>query len=69
MNAAHHLAAFALTAIAFAGIATAAEPKIGVVIQNYRFEPAELKVPAGLLFGPTDGAPRRTFRLQAEYEL
>ena len=41
-----------LTSIAFAasvscGLAAAAEPELLLVIKNHRFEPAELKVPAG----------------------
>jgi plastocyanin len=36
-----------LLAFTAAGLALAAEPEAGLVIRNHRFEPAELKVPAG----------------------
>lgn len=47
MTIARHLSALAVAAIAFAGPATAAAPETSLVIKNHRFEPAELKVPAG----------------------
>jgi plastocyanin len=37
----------ALAATLFCGWAGAAEPEFTLVIKNHRFEPAELKVPAG----------------------
>ncbi len=40
-------AAFALSAGMFCASAPAAEPEFGLAIRNHRFEPAELKVPAG----------------------
>ena len=39
--------AFAATATLSCGWAAAAEPELLLVIKNHRFEPAELKVPAG----------------------
>jgi plastocyanin len=33
--------------LALAAVAQAAEPEVTLVIKNHRFEPAELKVPAG----------------------
>ena len=39
--------AFAATAALSCGWAAAAEPELLLVIKNHRFEPAELKVPAG----------------------
>ena len=36
-----------LAGLLTAGVAHAAEPKVTLVIKNHRFEPAELKVPAG----------------------
>jgi len=47
MNCARFTAALALATSAMAGIATAAEPEALLVIKNHRFQPAELKVPAG----------------------
>jgi plastocyanin len=47
MTLARHLAAIAIATTTFASIATAAEPEIMLVIKNHRFEPAELKLPAG----------------------
>jgi plastocyanin len=41
------LAASAVMALFFAGQIQAAEPELLLVIKNHRFEPAELKVPAG----------------------
>lgn len=37
----------ALAATAFCGWAGAAEPQFTIVIKNHKFDPAELKVPAG----------------------
>lgn len=37
----------ALAAAVFCGWAAAAEPEFTIVIKNHRFDPAELKVPAG----------------------
>ena len=37
----------AFAALLLAGSAMAAEPEVLLVIKNHRFEPAELKVPAG----------------------
>lgn len=36
-----------LAALAFVGAAHASEPEAALVIKNHRFEPAELRVPAG----------------------
>ncbi len=36
-----------LAGLLTAGVAHAAEPEVTLVIKNHRFEPAELKVPAG----------------------
>ena len=47
MSAARYLCAFAFSAIAFANLAMAADPEVALVIKNHRFEPTELKVPAG----------------------
>jgi plastocyanin len=47
MTFARLTAALALATFAMAGIATAAEPEALLLIKNHRFEPAELKVPAG----------------------
>ena len=47
MTLARHLCAIAIAAFTLAGVATAAEPEILLVIKNHRFEPAELKVPSG----------------------
>ena len=41
------LAAGALALVAFTGTAQAQDPEITLVIKNHRFEPAEVKVPAG----------------------
>lgn len=41
------LAAFAFAAALACGSAVAAEPEFTLVIRDHRFEPAELKVPAG----------------------
>ena len=41
------LAALAFPVIAFMSSAHAAEPEALLLIKNHRFEPAELKVPAG----------------------
>lgn len=45
----------------FAGAAYAAEPEVLLVIKNHRFEPAEVKVPAGqrikLVVHNQDGTP------------
>jgi plastocyanin len=61
MTLARHLAAIAVAAFAIAGTATAAEREILLVIKNHRFEPAELKVPAGqrikLVVHNQDGTP------------
>ena len=43
----HCLAAIALSVFASLGVATAAEPEFALIIKNHRFDPAELKVPAG----------------------
>ena len=40
-------AALALSAALAGGAALAADPEVLLVIRNHRFEPAELKVPAG----------------------
>ena len=55
-------AAFAAAALAAAfGLAYAAEPEVMLVIKGHRFEPAELKVPAGqrvkLVVHNQDGTP------------
>ena len=42
-----HLLVPALLALAISGAAAAAESEALLVIKNHRFEPAELKVPAG----------------------
>jgi plastocyanin len=47
MTLARYPAILAFAAFAMAGIATAAEPEALLVIKNHRFQPAELKVPAG----------------------
>ena len=39
--------AFLTAALAASSLALAAEPEVLLVIKNHRFEPAELKVPAG----------------------
>ena len=61
MTFARHLSAVAIAAFAFAGVATAAEPEFVLVIKDHRFEPAELKVPAGqrikLVVHNQDGSP------------
>ena len=53
------LAALALAVVG--GAALAAEPEVALVIKNNRFEPAELKVPAGqrvkLVVHNQDGTP------------
>lgn len=41
------LAAGALALAAVAGVAQAQDPEVTLVIKNHRFEPAEVKVPAG----------------------
>ena len=41
------LTLFALGVLASTGSIQAAEPEVQLVIKNHRFEPAELKVPAG----------------------
>ena len=41
------LTLFALGALASTGSVHAAQPEVQLVIKNHRFEPAELKVPAG----------------------
>jgi plastocyanin len=47
MPAIRVLAALAFATLAALGSAQAAEPEALLVIKNHRFEPAELKVPAG----------------------
>ena len=47
MTFARFTAALALATFAMTGIATAAEPEALLVIKDHRFQPAELKVPAG----------------------
>jgi plastocyanin len=41
------LSAFTFTALLFAGSVQAVDPELLLIIKNHRFEPAELKVPAG----------------------
>lgn len=47
MSFARHLSALAITALTLVGMANAAEFEIALIIKNHRFEPAELRVPAG----------------------
>ena len=47
MNALHRLTFAAFAAILSCSGAAAAEPELLLVIKNHRFEPTELKVPAG----------------------
>ena len=47
MTLSRHLCAIGIAVFMLAGMATAAEPEILLVIKNHRFEPAELKVPSG----------------------
>lgn len=47
MTRTRFLAAIAFLSLATFGSAQAAEPEALLVIKNHRFEPAELKVPAG----------------------
>ena len=47
MSFARHLSALAITALTLVGMANAAEFEIVLIIKNHRFEPAELRVPAG----------------------
>ena len=47
MTFARFTAALALATFAMAGTAMAAEPEALLVIKDHRFQPAELKVPAG----------------------
>ncbi|MEO5696982.1 MAG: cupredoxin domain-containing protein [Burkholderiaceae bacterium] len=47
MSSLRPLWSFALLAAALAAPAHAADPEVLLVIKNHRFEPAELKVPAG----------------------
>ena len=41
------LPAFVLAALCLAGAAQAADPEMTLVIKNHRFDPTELRVPAG----------------------
>jgi plastocyanin len=47
MRTTRRLLGAALASLLLAGSALAAEPEVLLVIKNHRFEPAELKVPAG----------------------
>ncbi len=47
MTLTRSLLAIALAALTFVGVSSAAEPEVQLVIKDHRFEPAELKVPAG----------------------
>ncbi len=47
MSPLRSLSCFALLAAALAAPIHAADPEVVLVIKNHRFEPAELKVPAG----------------------
>ena len=47
MNALRRHLTVALAAALLSGWAAAAEPEFTIVIKNHRFEPAEVKVPAG----------------------
>jgi plastocyanin len=47
MPFARHLFALVITAFTLVGMAHAADIEIALVIKNHRFEPAELRVPAG----------------------
>jgi plastocyanin len=47
MSALRRTLSVALAATLFCGWAVAAEPEFTIVIKNHRFEPAEVKVPAG----------------------
>jgi plastocyanin len=57
----HRIAPLALVAALAAAPAWSAEPELTLVIKNHRFEPAELKVPAGqrikLVVHNQDGTP------------
>lgn len=47
MPSIHRCLAICITGLALTAAAQAAEPEMTLVIKNHRFEPAELKVPAG----------------------
>jgi plastocyanin len=47
MQASRRAVALVLASTFFCGWAAAAEPEFAIVIKNHRFEPAEVKVPAG----------------------
>lgn len=61
MTAARHLCVLAFAAFACTGLSAAAESEMVLIIKNHRFEPAELKVPAGqrirLVVHNQDGTP------------
>jgi plastocyanin len=47
MASLHRLISVAVAASLAWGLASAAEPEVSLVIKGHRFEPAEIKVPAG----------------------
>ena len=47
MNALHRMMLVAFAASLSVSLAAAAEPELLLVIKNHRFEPSELKIPAG----------------------